>query len=72
MTKDQFDLLKKAALEMTQISVLINEMDDDDTPQAAKALLTAQAGCFTALVHIAGMMREMVGQKQKEEMRWVQ
>lgn len=76
MTKDQLDSLKKAALEMSQISMLINEMDDDDeTPQAAKALLTAQAGCFTTLVHVAEMMRELVGQtrmKQKEEVKWVQ
>ncbi len=76
MTKDQLASLKKASQEMSQIAMLINEMDDeDDTPQAAKALLTAQAGCFTTLVHVAEMLSELVVQtkmKAKEEVRWVQ
>ncbi len=76
MTKDQLASLKKASQEMSQIAMLINEMDDeDDTPQAAKALLTAQAGCFTTLVHVAEMLSELVAQtkmKAKEEVRWVQ
>ena len=76
MTKDQLASLKKASQEMSQIATLINEMDDeDDTPQAAKALLTAQAGCFTTLVHVAEMLSELVVQtkmKAKEEVRWVQ
>ncbi len=76
MTKEQLASLKKASQEMSQIAMLINEMDDeDDTPQAAKALLTAQAGCFTTLVHVAEMLSELVVQtkmKAKEEVRWVQ
>lgn len=76
MTKDQLASLKKASQEMSQIAMLINEMDDeDDTPQAAKALLTAQAGCFTTLVHVAEMLSELVVQnskKEKEGVRWVQ
>ena len=76
MTKDQLASLKKASQEMSQIAMLINEMDDeDDTPQAAKALLTAQAGCFTTLVHVAEMLSELVVQnskKEKESVRWVQ
>ena len=76
MTKEQLASLKKASQEMSQIAMLINDMDDDgDTPQAAKALLTAQAGCFTTLVHVAEMLSELVVQtkmKAKEEVRWVQ
>jgi putative protein kinase ArgK-like GTPase of G3E family len=72
MTKEQLQALKKAAMEMAQISCLMNESDDQDESNAVLAMLTAQSGCFTTLVHVAEMMKTLVDANTKTEKGYLQ